>query len=127
MMVFLFFLAALAFTVAISEVVDRRLQRRLAQAERRGMELLVENLSGRQREQYQAFAYFDVTGSDTGRRYRIFHGRSGNVRELGPNDRLERGKCFLPQGNLVAGDCMLAQKITLENRELAALKVALPF
>jgi hypothetical protein len=56
MMVFLFFLAALAFTVAISEVVDRRLQRRLAQAERRGMELLVENLSGRQREQYQAFA-----------------------------------------------------------------------
>jgi hypothetical protein len=127
MMVFLFFLAALAFTVAISEVVDRRLQRRLAQAERRGMELLVENLSGRQREQYQAFAYFDVTGSDTGRRYRIFHGRSGNVRELGPNDRLERGKCFLPQGDLVAGDCMLAQKIALENRELAALKVALPF
>jgi hypothetical protein len=33
----------------------------------------------------------------------------------------------LPEGGLVAGDCMLAQKIALENCEAAALRVALPF
>jgi hypothetical protein len=99
----------------------------LAQAERKGMELLLRNLSTRQVEQYKSFGYFDVVGSDSGRRYRIFHGRFGNVREVGPNDRLNIGKCFLPDGDLVAGDCMLAQKITLENRESEALRVALPF
>lgn len=126
-MVSLVLLLALAFAVAVSLVVNRRQQRRLDQAERKGMELLLKNLSARQRAQYQACGYFDVTGSDTGRRYRIFHGRFGNVRELGPNERLDIGKCFLPEGDLVAGDCMLAQKIALENRESAVLKVALPF
>ena len=126
-MVSLILLAALALSVVVSLVVNRRSQRWLAQAECKGMELLLQNLSARQRQQYQTFGYFDVTGSDTGRHYRIFHGRFGNVRELGRNDRPEIGKCFLPEGNLVAGDCMLAQKIALENRESAALRVALPF
>lgn len=120
-------LSALVLAIAVSLVVNRRQQRRLDHAERKGMELLLKNLSTRQREQYEGFGYFDVTGSDTGRRYRVFHGRFGNVRELGPNDRVNIGKCFLPEGDLVAGDCMLAQKITLENRESAVLKVALPF
>jgi hypothetical protein len=127
MMGFLFFLLALAFTVAIAFMADRRQHRRLPQAEGRGAALLSENLSALQRKQCQAFGYFDVTGSDTGRRYRIFHGRCRNVRELGPNGRPETGKCFLPQGDLVAGDCMLAQKIALENCESEALRVALPF
>jgi hypothetical protein len=55
------------------------------------------------------------------------HGTPLNVRELGANDRPHIGKCFLPEGGLVAGDCMLAQKIALENCEAAALRVALPF
>ena len=126
-MVSLVSFSALVFAIAVSLVVNRRQQRQLDHAERKGMELLLKNLSTRQREQYEAFGYFDVTGSDTGRRYRVFHGRFGNVRELGPNDRVNIGKCFLPEGNLVAGDCMLAQKIALENRELAVLRVALPF
>jgi hypothetical protein len=127
MMVSLVSFSALVFAIAVSLVVNRRQQRQLDHAERKGMELLLKNLSTRQREQYEAFGYFDVTGSDTGRRYRVFHGRFGNVRELGPNDRVNIGKCFLPEGDLVAGDCMLAQKIALENRESAVLKVALPF
>jgi len=126
-MVSLVSFSALVFAIAVSLVVNRRQQRQLDHAERKGMELLLKNLSTRQREQYEAFGYFDVTGSDTGRRYRVFHGRFGNVRELGPNDRVNIGKCFLPEGDLVAGDCMLAQKIALENRESAVLKVALPF
>lgn len=126
-MVSIILLAGLALAIAVSLVVNRKQKLRLAQAERKGMELLLRNLSTRQVEQYKSFGYFDVVGSDSGRRYRIFHGRFGNVRELGPNDRLNIGKCFLPDGDLVAGDCMLAQKITLENRELEALRVALPF
>jgi hypothetical protein len=127
MMVSIILLAGLALAIAVSLVVNRKQKLRLAQAERKGMELLLRNLSARQVEQYKSFGYFDVVGSDSGRRYRIFHGRFGNVRELGPNDRLNIGKCFLPDGDLVAGDCMLAQKITLENRESEALRVALPF
>jgi hypothetical protein len=127
MMVSIILLAGLALAIAVSLVVNRKQKLRLAQAERKGMELLLRNLSTRQVEQYKSFGYFDVVGSDSGRRYRIFHGRFGNVRELGPNDRLNIGKCFLPDGDLVAGDCMLAQKITLENRESEALRVALPF
>jgi hypothetical protein len=126
-MVSMFLLSVLALIFTITLVADRRQKRRSVEAEHRAMALLLDNLSARQREQYNAFGYFDVTGSDTGRRYRIFHGRCQNVRELGSNGRLGRGKCFLPQGHLVAGDCMLAQKIALENRESAALKVALPF
>jgi hypothetical protein len=75
---------------------------RLKQAESKGMKLLWENLSAQQREQYQAFGYFDVTGSDTHRRYRIFHGRFGNVRELSENGSPKIGRCFLPEGSLVA-------------------------
>jgi hypothetical protein len=127
MMVSIILLAGLALAIAVSLVVNRKQKLRLARAERKGMELLLRNLSTRQVEQYKSFGYFDVVGSDSGRRYRIFHGRFGNGRELGPNDRLNIGKCFLPDGDLVAGDCMLAQKITLENRESEALRVALPF
>ena len=126
-MVSIILLAGLALAIAVSLVVNRKQKLRLARAERKGMELLLRNLSTRQVEQYKSFGYFDVVGSDSGRRYRIFHSRFGNVRELGPNDRLNIGKCFLPDGDLVAGDCMLAQKITLENRESEALRVALPF
>ena len=126
-MVSIILLAGLALAIAVSLVVNRKQKLRLAQAERKGMELLLRNLSTRQVEQYKSFGYLDVVGSDSGRRYRIFHGRFGNVREVGPNDRLNIGKCFLPDGDLVAGDCMLAQKITLENRESEALRVALPF
>jgi hypothetical protein len=34
------------------------------------------------------------------------------------------GWCFVPEGGLVAGDVMLAQKIALETNERAALAVA---
>jgi hypothetical protein len=126
-MAYLVLLSALVVAVVIGLFVSRKQNRRLKEAESKGMKLLSKNLSPRQREQYRAFGYFDVTGSDTGRRYRIFHGRFSNIRELGADGRLEIGKCFMPEGDLVAGDCMLAQKIALENRELSALKVALPF
>ena len=97
------------------------------EAERKGLQLLLENLSPEQSQQYDRFGYFDVLGSRTGKRYRICHGTSRNVNELVEENRVGAGRCFLPSGNLVAGDCMLAQKIILENCEEEALRVALRF
>jgi hypothetical protein len=101
--------------------------RRQEEAEAKGLKLLIDNLTAVQSQQYDRFGYFDVVGSKTGKRYRICHGTSRNVNELLEHNRLGAGRCFMPRGNLVAGDCMLAQKIALENCEEEALKVALRF
>ena len=37
------------------------------------------------------------------------------------------GWCFVPQGRLVPGDVMLAQKIALETSEIRVLSVAMKF
>ena len=50
-----------------------------------------------------------------------------NVHELDEADNFRIGWCFVPDGSLVAGDVMLAQKIALETSERSALKVAKRF
>jgi len=95
-------------------------------AESKGLTLLLSNLTAEQRYQYQTFGYFDALGSVTGKLYRIYQGKSRNVIELGSH-RVAPGRCFMPQGDLVEGDCMLAQKIAIENYEEEVLKKALPF
>lgn len=90
----------------------------------RGLRLLREWLSPIERAQLDAFGYFEVTGSDTGRRYRIHKGSTANVYELDGVGCPKMGWCFMPSGNLVAGDVMLAQKIALETSENSALAVA---
>jgi hypothetical protein len=102
-------------------------ERRLQEAERKGLALLLGNLTPEQSQQYDRFGYFDVVGSKTGKCYRICHGTSRNVNELLDKNRLGPGRCFMPRGSLVAGDCMLAQKIMLENCEDQVLAVALRF
>jgi hypothetical protein len=54
----------------------------------------------------------------------LIGGRALNVYEIDDVGRLKVGWCFLPLGQLVAGDVMLAQKIALETDEHSALKVA---
>lgn len=95
-------------------------------AHERGIQLLRENLSPAQRRQYDEYGDFDVIGGQSGRRYRIRQGRRLNVAEL-DNKSGAIGWCFYPQGNLVAGDVMLAQKIALELYETESLKVAKRF
>jgi len=102
-------------------------ERREQEAEAKALALLLRNLTPKQKEQYDRFGYFDVVGSETGKRYRISHGLSRNVSELIEDNRLGAGRCFMPRGDLAAGDCMLAQKIVLENCEEEALRVALRF
>lgn len=93
-------------------------------AQERGLRLLRQNLAPHQRQQYDRYSYFDVVGGSTGKRYRIRHGRQMNIEQLDKNGRRVCGWCFFPQGNLVAGDVMLAQKVALELYEAEALRIA---
>jgi hypothetical protein len=93
----------------------------------RGRKLLREWLSPEQLAQYDEHGYFEVTGCCTGKRYRINHSVGTNVYELDGAGRPRAGWCFVPKGNLVAGDVMLAQKIALETDERGVLAVARNF
>jgi len=92
--------------------------------EGRGLALLREWLSAEQRTQLEASRFFEVIGCHSRKRYRIYHGIGGNVFELGEDNRPAVSLCFVPDGHLVAGDVMLAQKIALETNESSALEVA---
>lgn len=101
----------------VSEVSHRRT------AEERGLALLKQWLSAPQLAQYEKYGYFEVTGSDSGKHYRIRPTRQMNVDELDGRGVRTVPWCFCPEGELPIGDVMLAQKIALEN-EQAALAVA---
>ena len=92
--------------------------------ETRALRLLREWLSPEQRAQFDAENHFEVTGSHTGRRYRIHHGIMSNVLELDEEGQPKVGLCFVPETCLAAGDVMLAQKIALETDEMSVLVLA---
>jgi hypothetical protein len=89
-------------------------------------QLLREVLSPEQRAQYDSKGFFDVTGGQTGTRYRIRTGSQMNVEELDPSGSRKRGLCFIPEGRMPMGDILLAQKLALELMEEETLKVARP-
>jgi len=93
----------------------------------RGLRLLRRWLSPQQRVQFDASGYFEVVGSESGMRYRIYHGSAMNVYQMDYAGHLHAGWCFMPLGELVPGDVMLAQKIALETNERSALMVANKF
>jgi hypothetical protein len=95
--------------------------------ELRSRRLLRQWLSAEQQEQFDRFGCFEVIGCSTGKRYRIYYGTSCNIHELDAAGGPKRGLCFVPHGQLVSGDVVLAQKIALETNELAALDVAKEF
>ena len=96
--------------------------------EARGRRLLREWLSPDQRAQFDNKDYFEVVGCDSRRRYRIYNRMTlrnmTNIYEIDDAGRPIVGWCFLPAGQLVAADIMLAQKIALETNEHNALAVA---
>ncbi len=92
--------------------------------EARARRLLREWLSPDQRAQFDAEGYFEVTGSHTGRRYRVHYGTVSNVVQVDEAGQPETGWCFVPESALAAGDVMLAQKIALETDEMAVLSLA---
>ena len=93
-------------------------------AQERGIQLLKQNLAPPQRQQFDKYGFFDVVGGSTGKRYRIRNGRQMNIEQLDKNGRRVCGWCFFPQGSLVEGDIMLAQKLSLELYEVETLRVA---
>ncbi|MCK1366891.1 hypothetical protein [Bradyrhizobium sp. 62] len=92
--------------------------------EERSRRLLRDWLSPAQRAQFDANNYFEVTGSHTGRRYRVQFGTLSNVVELDASGQPAIGWCFVPDRALATGDVMLAQKIALETDEAAVLALA---
>ena len=102
---------------------SRRLDE-LKECQARSMQLLKENLSAAQREQYERCNYFEVIGGATGRRYRIHQGHQMNVEQLGDTGGRVRLLCFMPEACRWVGDVMLAQKIALELFETEALMIA---
>ncbi|WP_050423327.1 hypothetical protein [Bradyrhizobium tropiciagri] len=93
-------------------------------AEAKGRALLREWLTPAQRRQFVEQGFFDVVGGATRRRYRVQYGSVANVQEIDFEGKSGSILCFAPEGYLVPGDIMLAQKIALEADELAALAVA---
>jgi hypothetical protein len=97
------------------------------ESEVRGIRLLREWLSTEQLVLFNKQGYFEVTGCQTGKRYRIRYGTATNIHELDRYGHPIVGWCFVPNKPLVPGDVMLAQKIALETDELGALAVAKQF
>ncbi len=93
-------------------------------SEARGLRLVKEWLSPAQLAQFEAAGYFDVVGSDSGKRYRIHYGSSMKIDELDDQGRARVCYCFVTDIPLVPGDVVLAQKVALETNERASLAVA---
>ncbi len=93
------------------------------QTERRGIALLLENLTPEQRRQFTGFRHFDVIGGESGKRYRIWHCYHQNIEELDMFGRRTCVWCVHPSG-VVLGDVLLAQKTALELFESDALRIA---
>jgi hypothetical protein len=102
----------------VREVSQRRT------AEEKALTLLKQWLSPAELAQYEKYSYFEVTGGDSGKRYRIRPSRQMNVDELDERGTRTAAWCFGPEGELPIGDVMLAQKIALENNERGALALA---
>ena len=86
------------------------------------------SLTPDQLNQFLAYRRFDVVGGLSGRAYRIREVAGPmNVEELDQQGQCTRRLCFLPEGRLVAGDVMLAQKVALETFETEALAIANKF
>src|SRR5262249_30050076 len=100
------------------------LDERRSEAHARGMRLLKDHLTPAPLQHYTRYGYFQGAVGAAGQRYRIRHGRSMNIDQLDKNGRRVCGWCFFPEGNLVTGDVMLAQKAALELFEAEALKIA---
>jgi hypothetical protein len=93
-------------------------------AEQRGIALLRSWLTSEQAKQWDSKEEFDVIGCHTGRRYRIKCGSTMNIHQLDSAGRAVTEWCFAPEGKLVTGDVLLAQKIALETMERQVLSLA---
>jgi hypothetical protein len=116
-------LTLVLLSVLVADSWSRRRIRARRPAEERGFALLQAWLEPEQAEQWASLRAFEVLGCDTGTRYRITCGTAMNVRQLDQIGRTVARWCFVPEGDLVTGDILLAQKIALETMERQVLKL----
>ncbi len=90
----------------------------------RAVQLLMDHLTPRQKEQYKRTGTFDVEVN--GRRYCIYSGWSGKVKLMDKDDRLLESLCIhFNNGSMVPiPDLMLAQKLMLETDETEFRRIA---
>jgi hypothetical protein len=129
MMFFLFYavplvLLAVAIAALLTEPRFRARSQARRQAEEKGFTLLRAWLTPEQATQWDARNKFEVIGCDTGTRYRIRQGTAMNVHQLDCAGRDVAHWCFAPEGEVVTGDVLLAQKIALETMEREVLALA---
>ena len=91
---------------------DRALR---AEASRRAAELLREYLDARQRDTYEKHRWFEVV-SETGRTFRVKHGRAGNVYLVEDGREVAR-YCIHATENIPDEDNMLAQALLIRASE----------
>jgi hypothetical protein len=109
---------------AAAALPPKRFRTARYQAEEKSLALLRSWLTPDQLKQWTRGREFEVTGCDTGNRYRISDTTSLNILQLTPSGDAVAKWCFAPKGSLAMGDVLLAQKIALETMERQALAVA---
>ena len=114
-------------TVSLVSVTIAMGDSRRSLAYKRGLELLKANLTASQLNDFLTYRCFDVVGGVSGRTYRIRLAGAMNVEEIDGRGRRLGRLCFFPEGTLVDGDVMLAQKVALETFETEALSIANKF
>lgn len=99
------------------------------EAKKRAHKLLVENLTAKQRKQFEENDFFDLDVEDSKgamRRYRINRGTSGNIHLMDKSGRTMRRYCAHPFNSysIPVEDVMLAQKLMIEHEEEKFVKLA---
>ena len=117
-------LLAVVIAALLAEPRFRQRSQAGRQAEEKGVALLRAWLTAEQVTQWDARNEFEVIGCDTGARYRIRRGTAMNVHQLDCTGRDVARWCFMPEGGVVTGDVLLAQKIALETMEKEVLALA---
>jgi hypothetical protein len=107
----LLILYPLMLGIILAEARRRYRDRRRRQAAEKAQALLMEWLSPAQLAQYESNGYFEVTGSHSGKRYRIRRRQQMNVDELNERGARVAMWCFRPEGYLPVGDIMLRNMV----------------
>lgn len=91
-----------------------------AQAEQKALSLMLSLLSREQRDEFDKFGYFHVTGGSSGDRYRIRRNSGVNVDVLGKDGHVEFHLCARPCGDIPMYDVMAGQLLFLQDRDAEA-------
>jgi hypothetical protein len=92
--------ALTAISAGLMIALVARMETTSSLVEQKAVAVLQSWLSAERAEQYSSYGYFEVIGSDTGKRYRIRHGRMMNIDELDSVGNRVCEWCFLPVGTL---------------------------